>query len=53
MVIMPTSIKFTPEQRQWLQAEAKRRHNGKVGTLIKAMVDRSRRSMNRAKPATK
>lgn len=52
MVVMPTSIKFTAEQRQWLQAEAKRSHNGKIGTLIKSMVDRKRKSMNRAKPKT-
>jgi len=53
MVVMPTSIKFTPEQRQWLQAEAKRSHNGKIGSLVKAMVDRKRKSIKRTKAATK
>lgn len=51
MAIMPTSIKFTADQRQWLQAEANRLHNGRVGTLIKSWVDRKRKSMERAKKA--
>jgi len=53
MAIMPTSIKFSEAQRQWLQAEANRTHNGRIGTLIKAWVDRKRKSMERAKPVTK
>ena len=53
MDVMPTSIKFTPDQRQWLREEAKRSHNGKIGSLVKAMVDRKRKSMKRAKTAAK
>ena len=50
MAIMPISIKFTTDQREWLQAEANRSHNGRVGTMIKAWVDSKRKSSNRAKP---
>lgn len=53
MAVMPTSIKFTKEQRQWLQAEAKIAHNGKVGTLIKSIIDRKRNSLKRTKPVNK
>ena len=53
MNVMPTSIKFTHDQRQWLREEARRSHNGKIGTLIKSMVDRKRKSMKRAKTAAK
>ncbi|MBV6497630.1 MAG: hypothetical protein JFAIHJKO_02780 [Pyrinomonadaceae bacterium] len=50
MAVTPTSIKFTSDQRAWLKAEANRKHSGKIGTLIKDMVDRKRKSSNRAKP---
>lgn len=50
MKFLPTSIKFTPDQRLWLQSEANRLHNGRIGTMIKEWVDRKRKSCNRAKP---
>ncbi len=49
MPIIPISIKFTTDQRQWLQAEANRTHNGRIGTLLKAWVDR-KRTIKRPKP---
>ena len=51
MAIMPISIKFTTDQRQWLQAEANRRSNGRIGTLIKSWVDAKRKTTARAKTA--
>lgn len=53
MKFLPTSIKFTADQRLWLQAEANRLHNGRVGTMIKEWVDRKRKSSNRAKTSAK
>lgn len=50
MGLKPTSIKFSDPQREWLQAEANRTHNGRIGTMIKAWVDSKRKSSNRAKP---
>ena len=52
MTVTPTSIKFTSEQREWLQAEANRTHNGRIGTLIKAWVDSKRTGTKRTKPKT-
>lgn len=53
MGLKPTSIKFSDPQREWLQAEANRTHNGRIGTMIKAWVEVKRLGIKRAKPERK
>ena len=38
MALVPISIKFEPQQREWLQAEACKNHQGRISRLIKALV---------------
>lgn len=42
MALIPTSVKFTKDQRAWLQEEANRQSNGRIGTLIKSLVEAKR-----------
>lgn len=55
MALIPISIKFETNQREWLQAEANRQSKGRISTLVKAFVDEKMQQPNkkRAKPLTK
>ena len=53
---MPFSIKFNDSERNWLQAQANKLTNGRVGTLVKQILAKAREESSdkkRAKPSNK
>lgn len=40
MRIIPTSIKFPPEQKKWLQTEASRQGHGRLSRVVKGLIEK-------------
>ena len=49
MAIVPTSIKFPPEHKQWLRSRAGQEGHGNVSRVLKSLIEKEMQRTKRGK----